>query len=96
VTVREMKEGPSGSANERLHFCYEAGPTGYGLHRQLTDLGHIWNVWTGALGRRLDLLFARQRAHGANKLSDLASPGNRLGAIAPVLEVVPVTLQRPR
>src|SRR6185312_16209761 len=19
---------------ERLHFCYEAGPTGYGLHRQ--------------------------------------------------------------
>ena len=25
---------------ERLHFCYEAGPTGYGLHRQITDLGH--------------------------------------------------------
>ncbi len=25
---------------ERLHFCYEAGPTGYGLHRLLTDLGH--------------------------------------------------------
>lgn len=24
----------------RLHFCYEAGPCGYGLHRQLTDLGH--------------------------------------------------------
>jgi hypothetical protein len=24
---------------QRLHFCYEAGPTGYGLHRQLTDLG---------------------------------------------------------
>jgi transposase len=24
----------------RLHFCYEAGPTGYGLHRQITDLGH--------------------------------------------------------
>jgi transposase len=21
-------------------FCYEAGPCGYGLHRQLTDLGH--------------------------------------------------------
>jgi hypothetical protein len=35
---------------------------------------------------------ARQSAHGASKLSDLASPGNRLGAIAPVLEVVPVTL----
>lgn len=23
-----------------LHFCYEAGPCGYGLHRQLTGLGH--------------------------------------------------------
>jgi len=25
---------------ERLHFCYEAGPTGYGLHRWLTGFGH--------------------------------------------------------
>ena len=24
----------------KLHFCYEAGPTGYGLYRQLTQLGH--------------------------------------------------------
>ena len=24
----------------RLSFCYEAGPCGYGLHRQLTGLGH--------------------------------------------------------
>jgi transposase len=24
----------------RLTFCYEAGPTGYGLHRQITSLGH--------------------------------------------------------
>jgi hypothetical protein len=22
---------------ERAHFCYEAGPTGYGLHRQITS-----------------------------------------------------------
>src|SRR5262249_30461434 len=29
---------------ERLHFCYEAAPTGYGLHRQLTDLGHVCDV----------------------------------------------------
>jgi transposase len=27
-----------------MHFCYEAGPTGYGLHRQLTDLGHVCDV----------------------------------------------------
>jgi transposase len=30
--------------NVRLHFCYEAGPTGYGLYRQLTKLGHNWSV----------------------------------------------------
>src|SRR6185312_15913491 len=24
----------------RLTFCYEAGPTGYGLYRQIKDLGH--------------------------------------------------------
>src|SRR5215204_6273810 len=24
----------------RLTFCYEAGPTGYGLHRQIKSLGH--------------------------------------------------------
>jgi len=32
--------GKLASKYERLHFCYEAGPTGYGLHRQITDLGH--------------------------------------------------------
>jgi transposase len=26
--------------HRRLAFCYEAGPTGYGLHRLLTGLGH--------------------------------------------------------
>jgi transposase len=24
----------------RVHFCYEAGPTGYGLYRLITSLGH--------------------------------------------------------
>ncbi|GGC11983.1 hypothetical protein GCM10011494_33470 [Novosphingobium endophyticum] len=24
----------------KLHFCYEAGPTGYDLHRQIIELGH--------------------------------------------------------
>jgi transposase len=28
----------------QLHFCYEAGPTGYGLHRQLTAMGHDCTV----------------------------------------------------
>ncbi|HTR11797.1 MAG TPA: IS110 family transposase, partial [Roseiarcus sp.] len=25
---------------ERLHACFEAGPTGYGLYRQVQALGH--------------------------------------------------------
>ena len=29
---------------DRLNFCYEAGPTGYGLHRLLTGLGHHCTV----------------------------------------------------
>ena len=28
----------------KLHFCYEAGATGYGLHRLLTELGHDCSV----------------------------------------------------
>jgi transposase len=28
----------------KLHFCYEAGPTGYGLYRQLVGLGHSCSV----------------------------------------------------
>ena len=32
--VKQLRKG-----NATLSFCYEAGPCGYGLHRQLTDLG---------------------------------------------------------
>src|ERR1700730_1353611 len=30
--------------NERLDFCYEAGCCGYGIYRQLTELGHACAV----------------------------------------------------
>jgi transposase len=29
---------------DRVHFCYEAGPTGYGLYRLIRSLGHECNV----------------------------------------------------
>jgi transposase len=32
------------SRYSKLLFCYEAGPTGYGLHRQITELGHECTV----------------------------------------------------
>ena len=34
---------------DRLSFCYEAGPTGYGLYRLLTDLGHACVVGAPSL-----------------------------------------------
>jgi len=39
VAVRRMVARLEKGAR-RLHFCYEAGPTGYGLYRQLTAMGH--------------------------------------------------------
>src|ERR1051325_8758002 len=33
----------------RLHVCYEAGPTGYGLYRQIRELGHDCMVVAPAL-----------------------------------------------
>ena len=35
------KLSPQGEA---LSFCYEAGPCGYGIHRQLTHLGQACAV----------------------------------------------------
>ncbi len=37
--VRKLAEKLAGR-HGRLCFCYEAGPTGYGLYRQLSGLGH--------------------------------------------------------
>jgi len=37
---------------ERLTFCYEAGPTGYGLYRQIESLGHHCVVVAPSLFRR--------------------------------------------
>ena len=28
----------------KIYFCYEAGPTGYGLHRLITEMGHACSV----------------------------------------------------
>jgi transposase len=34
---------------DRLHVCFEAGPTGYGLYRQIQALGHECMVVAPAL-----------------------------------------------
>ena len=33
-----------GRSGKKLAFCYEAGPCGYGVHRQLTGIGHRCDV----------------------------------------------------
>jgi transposase len=40
---------------QQLHFCYEAGPCGYGVYRQLTRLGHRCEVVAPALIPRKSL-----------------------------------------
>lgn len=41
--VRKLVENLEARAGQ-LNFCYEAGPCGYGLYRQLTELGHACDV----------------------------------------------------
>jgi transposase len=36
--------GKLAERHDRLHVCYEAGPTGYGLYRQVRALGHDGTV----------------------------------------------------
>jgi len=43
-TIRKL-----GKRYSRLHFCFEAGPTGYGLYRQVRELGHDCMVVAPAL-----------------------------------------------
>jgi len=40
----ERLVGKLASRYDKLHFCYEAGPTGYGLYRQIRELGHDCTV----------------------------------------------------
>jgi transposase len=43
VSVRRMVARLE-KRHRRLHFCYEAGPTGYGLYRQIIAMGHTCTV----------------------------------------------------
>src|SRR5262249_53446724 len=60
---------------ERLHFCYEAGPAGYRLHRQLTDLGHVCDVVAPTMSPKR----SGDRVK-TNRLRDLGQVAARWGA----------------
>src|ERR671939_169451 len=40
AALKQLVSKLSQSGARQLKFCYEAGPCGYGLHRQLTAAGH--------------------------------------------------------
>lgn len=77
-TIRKLA-----SRYHRLHVCFEAGPTGYGLYRQVRDLGHDCMVVAPALipqrpgervktNRRDAVMLAR--LHRANELTGVWVP----------------------
>ncbi len=59
----------------RLHFCYEAGPTGYGLHRLITDLGHSCTVVAPSLIPRKASDRAKTNRRDATALARLLRAG---------------------
>lgn len=80
VAALLKKLGKDGTA---LHVCYEAGPFGYGLHRQITALGHRCDIIAPSLipkkpGERIktDRRDARKLAelHRAGLLTDIWVP----------------------
>jgi transposase len=74
----------------RLHVCYEAGPTGYGLYRQIQELGHDCMVVAPALipqrpGERVKTnrrdAVTLARLHRAGELAGVWVPDARHEAI---------------
>jgi transposase len=83
-----VKQQRKGGAN--LSFCYEAGPCGYGIHRQLTDLGWDCQVVAPSLipkkagdriktDRRDSLMLAR--LHRAGELTAVWVPDSAQEAL---------------
>ncbi len=65
---------------EVMSFCYEAGPCGYGLYRQITDLGHACDVVAPSLIPTKPGDRVKTDRRDANQLSRL----QRAGELTPV------------
>ena len=85
---------PAGREYDRLHFCYEAGPTGYGLYRQIQDLGQDCAVVAPSLipkrpgervktNRRDAVSLARLHRAGELRRCGCPTPATRRCAICP-------------
>ena len=69
-----------GRSGKPLAFCYEAGPCGYGVHRQLTRLGHRCDVVAPSLIPRKPGDRVKTNRRDATMLARL----NRAGELTPV------------
>jgi len=63
-----------------LRFCYEAGPCGYGIQRQLSGMGHLCDVVAPSLIPRKPGERIKTDRRDANKLAKL----HRAGELTPV------------
>jgi transposase len=68
---------------ERLHFCFEAGPTGYGLYRQIQALGHDCMVVAPALIPKRSGERIKTSRRDAVRLARLHRAGELTGVWAP-------------
>ena len=59
----------------RLHFCYEAGPTGYGLYRLTKSLGHDCDVVAPSLIPKKADNHVKTNRRDAMELARLAQDG---------------------
>ena len=71
---------PGGARGATLRFCYEAGPCGYGVWRQLRDLGHDCVVVAPSLIPRKPGDRVKTDRRDALGLAEL----DRMGALTPV------------
>jgi transposase len=64
-----------GGARRALGICYEAGPTGYGLYRQLTGLGYRCTVVAPSLIPRRPGDHVKTNRRDAQQLARLLRAG---------------------
>src|SRR5690349_24856083 len=82
--VRQLIERLAGK-HGRLRVCYEAGPCGYGLHRQITALGHDCTVVAPSLIPRKPGERVKTNRRDALTLARLLRAGELAAVWGPVL-----------
>src|SRR5258705_9424488 len=70
-------------AGRKLSFCYEAGPCGYGIQRQLTEAGHSCVVVAPSLIPRKPGDRIKTDRRGAIKLAQLHVVGELTALLVP-------------